>query len=244
MESFKAGNLLVKIADKEEEFKQIFRLRYEELLLSYDSSKNFESKEDKDEYDEVCDHLIIIDTTNNLVVGTYRLIKKDQLKQLKTFLTETEFDITPLKKYEILEVGRAVVKEEYRNGAAISMLWKGVILYALSEKIDFMIGTASFHGVDVTKYQNAFSYLHDKYLSSEDIRCYAKEDSSSKLRLLEEYDLTKAKEEMPPLVKGYLALGATIGDGIYLDKPFNSSDVLIVLKIKDINERYLKRYLK
>ena len=115
MESFKAGNLLVKIADREEEFKQIWRLRYEELLLSYDSSKNFESKEDKDEYDEVCDHLIIIDTTNNLVVGTYRLIKKDQLKQLKTFLTEAEFDITPLKKYEILEVGRAVVKEEYRN---------------------------------------------------------------------------------------------------------------------------------
>ncbi len=181
----------------------------------------------------------------NEVIGTYRLIKRSHIKDLGRYLTENEFDISKLNGYEVLEVGRAVVKEEYRDGAAINLLWKGVIRYAIEDGIDFMIGTASFHGIDPYEYKDTFIIFVLPLFIPEDIRCTVRKTTFSKLDLLKEEEIIEenAKKKMPPLVKGYLRLNATIGDGAYLDIPFNSLDVLIVLKISDINPRYLKRYL-
>ena len=87
------------------------------------------------------------------------------------------------------------------------------------------------------------SYLYDNYLSPEEIRCKVNSKSSSPLKLVDDYDEEQAKKGLPPVIKGYLRLGATIGDGAYIDVSFNSVDVLIVLKIKEINERYLRKFL-
>lgn len=243
MEQFKVNNFVVKLAETEKEYKGLYKLRYIDLLKDYNSALNSEVEEDIDEYDAYCDHLIIIDEEIDEIVGTYRLIKKSHLNVLKTFLTEKEFDISPLKKYEVLEVGRAVVKAEYRTGAVISLLWKAVIKYAVSENVEYMIGTASFHGIDPTPYEDTFAYLYDKYLFHEEKRCVVNKESSYPLNLKKEYDLEEAKKNLPSLIKGYLNLGATIGDGVYIDKEFNSLDVLIILKISNISERYLKRFL-
>lgn len=243
MLEIKSGNLLLKLADCNKEYQQLWKLRYHELLKAYNQDHYNELEEDKDIYDEVCDHLIIVDTEVDEVIGTYRLIKKSQLTNIKKFLTETEYDITPLKKFEILEVGRAVIKEEYRTGAAISLLWKGVIKYAVMSNVDFMIGTASFHGLDPTPYLDCFGYLFDKHLSKEEFRCEVNLDSGFPKEMFKEYDEARALDNMPSLIKGYLRLGATIGSGVFKDTSFNSLDVLIVLKIDEINQRYLKRFL-
>ena len=47
---------------------------------------------------------------------------------------------------------------------------------------------------------------------------------------------------MPPLVKGYLRLGAMVGDGAFVDSDFGTIDVLIVLSVHNINRRYLNHY--
>lgn len=242
-ETFESDNILIKLAETKEELEQIYRLRYFDLILDYNKNQINENEMDKDEYDEICDQMIAVDKNTNKVIGTYRLLKNSRLPDGMKFLAETEFDISPLKKYEVLEVGRAVVKPEYRDGSTITMLWKGVIRYAVSENIDFMIGTASFHGVDVNKYQDSLSYLHYNHLSPEDIRCSVNKTTWSRIDLKENYDPLEAKKNLPPLIKGYLRLGATIGEGAYLDIPFNSLDVLIVLKISDIEQKYLKRFL-
>ena len=119
--AFQTSNILIKLASEKEEYDQIWKLRYFDLILNYNQNQVNEEEVDKDIYDDVCDHLIAIDTFTNKVVGTYRLIKKSHLKDIKTFLTETEFDLSNLKQYEILEVGRAVVKEEYRSSSIISL---------------------------------------------------------------------------------------------------------------------------
>lgn len=243
MDSFKSGSIMIKLAETEEERNQLWKLRYFDLVLEYNKNSINEFQEDKDEYDEICDHLIAIDLDSNEIVGTYRLIKKSHLKKVKKFLTETEFNLTPLYNYEILEVGRAVVKKNYRDSAIINLLWRGLIRYAVSEKVEYMIGTASFHGINPMDHKHTLAYLYDNFLSPKEIRCYANKESYSPLKLIDDYDEEQAIKGIPPVIKGYLRLGATIGDGAYLDVSFNSLDVLIVLKIKDINERYLKKFL-
>lgn len=240
---FETEDFIIKLAETEKERNGLFRLRYFDLLQYYNESYVNETEEDKDEYDEYCDHLIIVDKKKDEIVGTYRLIKSEHLTTLKNFLTEKEFNLDPLKKYNILEVGRAVVKEEYRSGVVIMLLWKAVINYAIDNGVDFMVGTASFQGVDPSLYADAFAYMGDNYLSPEEIRCEVNHESCFPLKLKEDYNAFEAKKQMPPLVKGYLNLGATIGNGVFADIPFNSLDVLIVLKIKEINQRYLNRLL-
>ena len=240
---FETENYIIKLAETEKEYKNLFRLRYFDLLKYYNKEYSNDEEEDRDEYDKYCDHLILIDKQKDEVIGTYRLIKSEHLTELKTFLTEKEFNIDPLKKYNILEVGRAVVKEEHRSGIVIMLLWKAVITYAVENNIDYMIGTASFQGVDPNPYADAFTYLGDKFLSPEEIRCEVNKESYLPLKQKDSYDALEAKKQLPPLVKGYINLGASIGNGVFADIPFNSLDVLIVLKIKEINEKYLKRLL-
>ncbi|MBQ8292462.1 MAG: GNAT family N-acetyltransferase [Bacilli bacterium] len=243
MKSFEKGNIRIKLAETKEEYEGLYRLRYFDLLLNYNINNQNDEQLDTDAYDKVCDHLIAVDTNTNEVVGTYRIIKKSHLLGEMPFLTESEFDLTPLKKYELMELGRAVVKEEYRDGSVIGLLWSGIIRYAIEENMEYMVGTASFHGTDYREFEDVFSYLYHNNLSPTEIRCNVNQDSAIDMQILNDYQEEVAKKNMPPLIKGYLRLGATIGNGIYIDRDFNSLDVLIVLKISEINPRYLKRYL-
>ena len=44
---------------------------------------------------------------------------------------------------------------------------------------------------------------------------------------------------MPPLIKGYLRVGAKIGDGCVIDHDFGTTDVFIVLPVAAIGARYV-----
>ena len=46
----------------------------------------------------------------------------------------------------------------------------------------------------------------------------------------EAINVKEAKKLIPPLIKGYLRLGAYIGDGAVLDEQFSTTDILIILK--------------
>lgn len=247
-QEFSVNNILIKIAETEEEKQQVYRLRYQDLILDYNKSKVNNLEIDRDDYDNYCDYLIAVDTDIDEVVGTYRLIRREHAQKVGQFLTEGEFNIDKIKDKngDILEIGRAVVKEKYRDGLVIGLLWKAVIRYSMDLNIKFLFGTASFHGTDPSEYKNCLSYLYYNYLSPDEIRAYAQEDSCCDMKMLEQdkIDLNMVKKEVPPLVKGYAKLGATVGEGVYIDEPFKSVDVFILLETSRINPRYLKRYLE
>jgi putative hemolysin len=48
--------------------------------------------------------------------------------------------------------------------------------------------------------------------------------------------------EPPPLIKGYLKLGAKICSAPAWDPDFNTADVLTMLRLSDINPRYAKHF--
>lgn len=237
------GNLAIGFADTKEELKELQKLRYDQLVLCYDDHKA-KNGSDASEYDDFCDHLIVKDLTNNKIVGTYRVMTNKHLVYKDSFITETEFDITNLKNSgsNIVELSRAVVDDEYRNGAVIKLLWHGIFDYCEKNDIRYMFGTASFHGVDSEKYKNAFSYLHYNSMADENVMCFAKEPSA-KYQLLEkdQIDMNAYKEEMPSLIKGYLALGSQVGKGVYIDYEFNSIDVLIIFDLEKINRKFAQR---
>jgi L-ornithine Nalpha-acyltransferase len=55
-------------------------------------------------------------------------------------------------------------------------------------------------------------------------------------------DLKAALKAMPPLIKGYVRLGAYVGDGAVIDRQFGTTDVLIVMPVANINPRYFSHF--
>jgi putative hemolysin len=55
-------------------------------------------------------------------------------------------------------------------------------------------------------------------------------------------DAKAALKSLPPLIKGYLRLGATVGDGAVIDRQFGTTDVLIVLPVEKIDPRYFEHF--
>jgi putative hemolysin len=58
----------------------------------------------------------------------------------------------------------------------------------------------------------------------------------------EEVNIKEARRVVPPLVKGYLRLGAFIGEGAVLDTQFGTTDIFIVLKTDQVTKRYRSHY--
>jgi putative hemolysin len=58
----------------------------------------------------------------------------------------------------------------------------------------------------------------------------------------EAIDARDALRVLPPLIKGYLRLGAYIGDGAVVDYEFGTTDVLIVLPVAVIKKRYFEHF--
>ena len=67
--------------DYNKRINQVFKLRYKDMILEYNPNAPKEGI-DFDEYDKYCDHLVVIDEEIDDVVGTYRLIKKEHIKNL------------------------------------------------------------------------------------------------------------------------------------------------------------------
>ena len=58
----------------------------------------------------------------------------------------------------------------------------------------------------------------------------------------EEINAKEALKLMPPLIKGYLRLGAYVGDGAVVDKQFSTTDVLIIMPVEAIDLRYFSHF--
>jgi putative hemolysin len=58
----------------------------------------------------------------------------------------------------------------------------------------------------------------------------------------EQVNAKTALKALPPLIKGYLRLGAFIGDGAVIDRQFGTTDVLIILPVEKIDPRYFEHF--
>jgi putative hemolysin len=260
------GDLEVRLAGTRLDLHLAQRLRYEVFYEEMDARPDVIARfrrRDQDSYDPVCDHLLVIDRKadgakpwRNVrrpnVVGTYRLLRGDVATRHGVELyTASEYDIDPMiatraKGLRFMEVGRSCVLESYRNGRTMEALWHGLWTYAREHKIDVMIGCASFPGTDPSRHAQALSFLHHHCLAPPEWRARAHDDLHVSMHRMpaDGLDPRACMKALPPLIKGYLRLGAFVGDGAVIDRQFGTIDVLIVLPIARIDARYFERFGK
>jgi putative hemolysin len=143
-----------------------------------------------------------------------------------------------------MELGRSCVMKPYRSKRSVELLWHGLWTYVREHKVDVMIGCASFEGTDPAAHAMALSYLHHYAMAPADWRCAAHAPLHQKMDLVakDKIDLKQALKAMPPLIKGYLRLGAFVGDGAVIDRQFGTTDVLVILPVEKIDPRYFEHF--
>lgn len=255
------GPLEVRMARNFKEVKKAQQLRYEvfyEEMSAIADAHTQATRRDADPFDAYCDHLLVVDHAslkrNKLgrlkpeIVGTYRILRQEVADQHDGFYTAGEFDIQALIKANpgkrFMEVGRSCVLKPYRNKKTIELLWHGLWSYVLRHKIDVMVGCASIAGTDPDVLAGQLSFLHHTARAPEEWRVRAVDDRYVEMNRLPSEDLNPkdALRALPPLVKGYLRLGAFIGDGAVVDRQFGTTDVLIIMPVSELNTRYVNYY--
>lgn len=202
------------------------------------------ARREADAFDEICDHLILRDRSRpeeDDVVGVYRLLTEAGAAEIGGFYTEGEYDLGRLRASgrTLLELGRSCLHPAYRGGAAMHQIWSGLAAYVEARGIELMFGTASFHGTDVEALAEPLSILHHRHLAPETIRVRARPPGAVSMDRLPEagIDRLRAMRAVPALIKAYLRIGGTVGEGAWIDGRFNTTDVCLLLDTAEFPAR-------
>jgi putative hemolysin len=250
------GSLELRLAAKAIDVRRAQRLRYQVFFKEMSAVPgviNLLTRRDIDVFDAVCDHLLVFDHGEargrpwgrSRVVGAYRLLRQEVAERAGGFYTAGEYEIGDLlqrhRGLHFLELGRSCVLPAYRHRRTIELLWHGIWTYVLRHRVDVLIGCASFDGTDPDRLALPLSFLHHYAAAPEEWRVEALPRRYVEMKRLpkSQVDVKAALKELPPLIKGYLRLGAFVGRGAVIDRQFGTTDVLMVLPVAEINRRYI-----
>ncbi len=252
----RVGQLDVRLAVSEAEIAAAQSLRYQ---IFYDEMGATPTPamarvgRDIDDYDAVCDHLLVVDHGLDgcpHVVGTYRLLRQDVALAHRGFYSASEYDLSRLIAQsafggQLLELGRSCVAPAWRNNATITLLWRGIASYLQTYNIGHMFGCASLHGADPLLHTAELSYLYHNHLAPPELRARAHDSNHVPMDQLAAtaIDPRAAARALPPLIKGYLRVGAMVGDGGFVDHQFNTVDVFVLMPVDRITSRYSARFV-
>jgi putative hemolysin len=236
-----AAHLEVRLADNAADVRAAQRLRYavfaEELGAVLPDAP---ARIDRDRLDRFCDHLIVR-APRGRVVGTYRMLPPERVAAAGGWYCSTEFDTRRLASLAggIVEIGRACVHPAYRNGRTISLLWGGLLRYVLGRGYRHAVGCASIATSDGG---HVAATLCRRLLAAH-LAPAAWRVTPYHAFVLEGWgDVDDAP--MPPLLKGYLRLGARVCGAPAWDDAFKTADVLMMLPVAEMSPRYVDRLLR
>jgi putative hemolysin len=197
---------------------------------------------DVDAFDEFCDHLVVRDDRTGTTIATYRMLPPH--KAPGRLYSDGEFDLTSLAdlRQHIVETGRSCVHPDHRNGAVITLMWTGIARYLHLYGYRWLAGCASVPLADGGHAAAAvWEVVRQRNLSPERLRVTPRRPyplgpppAVSRAAMLAAF---------PPLLRGYLRLGAWVCGEPALDENFGVADFFVLLSLDEIDPRYLRHYL-
>jgi len=247
------GSLTTRLAHDSHELKEAQRVRYEVFCeeLSARKSIDRDKRLEQEKHDLICDHLLVLENSgldDSKIVGTQRFLVKQASDGHLGFRSQSEFDLEglaakhPVKKF--MELGRSCILKPYRSKRTIELMWHGTWAYAVQKRIDVMTGCASFYASDVTEISEQLGFLSTLSSKREEWKIRPTQKNAIEISQFEKRDIDakQAIRGLPPLIKGYLRLGAYFSEHAVVDEEFGTIDVAVILPVENINPRYVNFY--
>jgi len=236
------GPYRARLASDEADRNAAFRLRFLVFNLELNEGLDaaYKTGHDIDEFDAICDHLIVEHAPTGRIVGTYRLQTGGMASANAGFYSEREFDFSPYKRLgnAVIELGRACVDRDHRSTDVLYLLWRGIAQYAKSHGGRYLIGCSSLtsqdpaHGTAV--YEAMRECLADPQLRTSPQPGFAMLPISPK----------GASDKIPKLLRAYLTVGAKICGPPAIDREFKTIDFLTLMDLETLHPRVHARFMK
>lgn len=243
---FTVRDYRVKTIDTVAELKQVLALRRAVFHLEF-AGKWISLKSDKDQFDALADHLAIFDEKSGRLAGCYRMIPSFSSSK---FYSAGEYQIGEILALPgtKVELSRACIHKDYRNGIVIALLWKGIAEYAKAAKADVLFGLSSITTTDPEQIAAVTRYFEDNDLIARDVDAaptpeYKIDDFEAHMAKARRLDGLDVVQLVPSLFKTYIKAGAKVCSQPVIDRDFRCADWLTVLDMRKLSPAFMKRFM-
>ncbi|MFW6323069.1 MAG: GNAT family N-acetyltransferase, partial [Guyparkeria sp.] len=237
-----SGGLSVAFATSEAEREACYRLRYrvfvEEMGARIPAGH---AGLERDGFDPHCHHLMVRDA-DGLVVACTRVLTDTQARLTGGFYSEQEFDLAGIRELpgRVMEIGRTCVDPGWRRGGTIAALWAGLARFMADNRFGYLIGCASIPMGDGGATARAISdHLNHCHPAPADRRVRPRRPLPPLVG-----ERAGVSPRLPPLLKAYMRLGATVAGEPCWDPAFGCADLFILLESADLQARYLRHFVE
>ncbi len=245
-DTLREGRYEVRFARNSDELDTLLRLRFEvfNLELAEGLEESFATGRDRDEFDDCCHHLVVIEKESDTIVGTYRMQTNNMAAARLGFYSAGEFDLSGLGSEVVgdsVEVGRACVALGHRNTQVLFLLWRGLASYMVTNHRRFLFGCCSLTSQDPQEGRAVMQYLQGHDHLHPDIRV-------TPMPGFECYDESAVDDEVsiqvhiPKLFRTYLRHGAKVCGHPAIDRQFKTIDYLVIFDVAAMDERRFRMF--
>jgi len=193
---------------------------------------------DVDDFDTICQHVLIENLETNKLICCYRILNFDNGKNISSSYSAQFYDLKSIESYSkpMIEVGRFCIDPEVNDPSVVLTAWAALAQIVAQSRTELLFGCSSFEGIDKRKYVDSFALLRERYIApvhwrprikSAKVFCYSK-DLKCKV------DKKKALINMPPLLKTYLSMGAWVSDHAVVDLNMKTLHLFTGMEISKI----------
>lgn len=236
------GKYQIRLAESETEREAACRLRFKvfNIELGEGLMSSYTTGLDKDQFDYVCDHLIVEDRTSGEIVGTYRMQSGTDAERRLGFYSAQEFDFAPYEavREHVLELGRASIDRDHRTSEVLTLLWRGIAQYCKFYGLRYLIGCSSLNSQDAAEGWAVYEQL-SAFLAAPEFRT-----TPTITYILPRMDsLPQSSPKIPRLLKTYIGVGARICGEPAWDREFGTIDFLTLLDLHQLTPAARNRFL-
>jgi putative hemolysin len=238
-----AGRYRVRFARTPRDLDRVLTLRYRifNLELGEGLDQSHLTGRDEDDLDARFHHLLI-ETRDGEVVGTYRMQTSAMAMRFGGWYSEQEFTVAALPdevRTDAVEIGRACVAREHRNGRVIHLLWRGLAQYLVWTRKHWLFGCCSLTSQDpalgrsVHRHLAAIGAIHPSLRVAPAAGLECRGGSA-----------VDPPPHVPALFQSYLSLGARVLGPPAIDRLFKTIDRLVILDTRTIDPAAFRAFFR
>jgi putative hemolysin len=241
------GHYRLRLAETAEDREAACRLRFKvfNIEMGEGLASSYRTGLDTDQFDDICEHLLVEDKVSRQIVGTYRMQSGATAERNLGYYSEQEFSFVP---YEPL---RASIDREHRTPEVLTLLWRGIAQYANNMGLRYLIGCSSMNSQDPAEGWQMYRQLEQYRVPPEfetvptvAFACPLEQESAQPQTTLNLQDpALRGSAKVPKLLKTYLAIGARIGGPPAWDRDFGTIDFLTYLDLRLTSPGARNRFL-
>ena len=202
-------------------------------------ARAFGAARDGDAFDAICRHVLVEDRTTGTLVCCFRLLPLASGAAIGGSYSAQFYDLAALAAYPgaMLEIGRFCTHPDWHDPDIVRMAWGALTRLVDAGGARMLFGCSSFQGTRAEAYREAFGLLAAGHLAPPQWRPRVK--APDVVRFAETPrrcppDLRRGLQEMPPLLRSYLAIGGWVSDHAVVDRDLSTLHVFTALEISAI----------